>query len=392
MQRIIRSAVLLAIVAGLAGAIWYVRQEDAPGERGGESGRVAVEVTAVERGRITDVRELTGSLEAENAFTVAPNISGRIERIHADIGDTVEPGEVLVELDDDEPRQNVAEAEAALSVARAELDQAQSEAELARREYERTRALADRNLSSQSELDTAEANAAVERARVEVAEARVTEREAALAAARVRLSYTQVRASWPEEGAEYVVGERMVSRGDSVSSNEAMLGLLSPDPLKAVVFASQRDYPALSRGQPAQVYVDALPGERFDGEIRRLAPRFDVQSRQARVEVEVPNPDGQLAPGMFTTVRVETAEVADARLVPIDAVTELDGETGVYQPVAGDDGMEARFVPVQTGIESDTRIEIREPALDGRVITLGLQLLEDGAPIRIANDDAVPAD
>lgn len=392
MQRIIRSAVLLAIVAGLAGTIWYVRQEDAPGERGGESGRVAVEVTAVERGRITDVRELTGSLEAENAFTVAPNISGRIERIHADIGDAVEPGEVLVELDDDEPRQNVAEAEAALSVARAELDQAQSEAELARREYERTRALADRDLSSQSELDTAQANAAVERARVEVAEARVTEREAALAAARVRLSYTQVRANWPEEGAEYVVGERMVSRGDSVSSNEPMLGLLSPDPLKAVVFASQRDYPALSRGQPAQVHVDALPGQRFDGEIRRLAPRFDVQSRQARVEVEVPNPDGQLAPGMFTTVRVETAEVTDARLVPIDAVTELDGETGVYQPVSGDDGMEARFVPVQTGIESDTRVEIRAPALDGRVITLGLQLLEDGAPIQIANDDAAPAD
>lgn len=385
MKPSIRNAGIALVLVAAVAAFWLYREEVAPEREAPERGRVAVETAEVTTGSIVDTRELTGTLEAQNAFTVAPNIGGRIERIHADIGDVVERGGILVELDDDEARQTVAEAEAALMVARAELGQAESDAELAQREFERTRTLAQRDLASQSDLDAARAQASAERARVAVAEARVREREAGLGAARVRLSYTEVRATWPEGNAEYVVGERMVSRGDSVGVNDPLLSLLSIDPLKAVVFAPERDYPALARGQSTRVTADALPEQVFAGEIARLAPRFDEASRQARVEVRVPNDDRRLKPGMFVTVRIEVARADDVTLVPVGALTRLRGERGVYRVVDGDEGPRARFVPVTLGIESDDEVEIRAPDLDGRVVTLGHQLLEDDARIRIAD-------
>lgn len=383
--RIVGIGLALAAVVAI---VWLNRDEVMPADEDAERGRVAVAVATIETGSITDIRELTGTLEPQNAFSVAANISARIERIHVDIGDTVERGSVLVELDDAEARQAVAEAEAALLVARAELEQARSDAELARRELERTRTLAGRDLASQSDLDTARAQASAEGSRVAVAEARVSEREAALGGARVRLSYTEVRAGWPEGDGEYVVGERMVSRGDTVSANEAMLSLLAIDPLKAVIFAPERDYAALSRGQPTTVVADALPEREFAGEIARLAPRFDEASRQARVEVLVPNPGRELKPGMFVTVRIEVGRADNATLVPIAALTRLSGEQGVYQ-VAEDpegEGHLARFVPVDVGIEGDDYAEIRRPELSGQVITLGQQLLEDGGRIRVADE------
>ncbi len=387
MNRGPRNAGIIVLAAVLAAVIWQLRDDLAPEEERWEPGRVAVEVAPIETGPIADVRELTGTLEPQNAFTVAPKIGGGIERIHADIGDAVERNTVLIELDDDEARQEVAEAEAALLLAEAEKEQAESDAELARREFERTQVLARRDLASQSDLDTARARASAEDARVAVGAARVSEREATLGRARVRLSYTQVRATWPpEDDGEYVVGERMISRGDTVSANEPLLTLLAIDPLKAVVFAPERDYAPLERGQSATVRADALPGKDFPGEVARLAPRFDEASRQARIEVEVANPEHDLKPGMFTTVAIEVGRADDAQLVPVEALTRLDGRRGVYLVDAAGDDVRARFIPVEVGIEGDGYAEIREPALEGRVVTLGHQLLEDDGAVRIAGE------
>ena len=386
MKSPIRTAGIALAVAALAALIWINRDDGGSERPDRAAGRVAVEVAPVTTGSIVDRREITGTLEAQNAFTVAPKIGGSIELIHFDIGDTVERNGILVELDDDEARQAVAEAQASLLLARAEQEQAESEAELAQREFERTRTLAQRQLASQSDLDTARARAAAERSRVSVAEARVSEREAALGAARVRLSYTEVRARWPEANGEYVVGERMVSRGDTVSANEPLLTLLAIDPLKAVVHASERDYPMLARGQATRIVADAMPRREFEGEIARLAPRFDQASRQARVEVRVPNVQRDLKPGMFVTVYIAVDEAEDVTLVPLDAITRHGGREGVFLAREdGEGGHRAQFVAVETGIESDHLVEIREPSdLSGRVITLGQQLLEDDGAIQIA--------
>ncbi|MDZ7748316.1 MAG: efflux RND transporter periplasmic adaptor subunit [Halofilum sp. (in: g-proteobacteria)] len=284
--------VVVAVAALAAAGAWWARQDGpaAPGGgSGGGGGRVAVEAAPVETGAVADVRAFTGTLAAGDAFTVAPKIGGQIERVHVDIGDRVERGQMLVELDDDEAQQAVAEAEAELAVARAELEQARADARLAERGLERTRSLAERELASQSELDTARAQAEAQRAAVAVATARVTQREAALARARVQLGYADVRADWRGGDAVRVVGERMVNAGDTVAANSPLLSILGIDPITAVAFAPESDYARLREGQAVRVRADALPGRTFEGRIARIAPRFAEDSRQARFEVTLPN-------------------------------------------------------------------------------------------------------
>lgn len=373
-------------VAALAAGWWLTR----PGMPGGEdpptaaTGRVAVEAADVSTGSVADVRSFTGSVEAGDAFTVAPKIGGLVEDVHVDIGDRVRRGQVVVELDDDEAAQSLAEAEAELAVARAELEQARADANLARRELERTRTLAQRELASQSELDTASARAEAQQAGVAVATARVTQREAALARARVQLGYTSVRADWPGEDADRVVGERMINAGDTVAANTALLTILDLTPVTIVFNAPESDYAQLSAGQPARITADAFPQRTFEGRIARIAPRFAEDSRQARVEVTAANEDGGLKPGMFATVRV-TVDAAEenATLVPTEAVVRHTEGPGVYRIVEGDPPT-VRFEPVRIGIEGGERIQIIEPELSGRVVTLGQQMLEDGAPVVVS--------
>jgi RND family efflux transporter MFP subunit len=348
-----------------------------------ESRAIAVEAAAVTTADITDVREFTGTLRAADAFTVAPKTGGRIERIHVDIGDQVTRGDVVVELDAAEARQSVAAAEAALAVARAEQRQAETDAELAGRELRRIEQLAQRNLASDVELDTARARAETRRAAVAVAEARVTERLAQLATEQVRLDYTTVRADWSEGLDTRVVGERMVNAGDTVAANTPLLSVLGIDQLTVVVYAPERDYARLAVDQPVTLVADALPEREFTGRIERIAPRFEEQSRQARFEVAVANEDGVLKPGMFVTVRVIVDRAEDATLVPIEALVRREGRLGVYRIEAGEPPI-VRFAPVTVGIEGARHAQIVEPLLDGRVVTLGQQLLEDGAPVTIA--------
>lgn len=376
----------LALVAAAAALGWWVNQRsegpDPSGKRP-DGGRVAVEAAPVTTGAVSDVRAFTGTLEAGDAFTVAPKIGGQIVAIHVDVGDRVERGQVVVELEDEEARQAVAEAEAELAVARAELEQARADARLAERELERTRTLAQRELASASELDTARARAEAQRAAVSVATARVTQREAALARARVQLGYTGVRADWSGDDPTRLVGERMVNAGDTVAANTPLLTVLRLSPLTAVVHAPESDYTRLRTGQPVEVGADALPARGFTGEIARIAPRFAADSRQARFEVTLANEDHALKPGMFVTVRVTVDRAADATRVPPEAIVRHESGPGVYRIVDGEPPS-VRFEPVRIGIEGDGHVQILEPALSGRVVTLGQQMLEDGAPVIVS--------
>jgi RND family efflux transporter MFP subunit len=376
---------LALLVLALGGAWWaYHARLTAPSEAGAEPSRVAVAAAPVTTGTITDVRTFTGTLEAESAFTVAPKIAGQVERVHVDIGDPVAAGEVVVVLDDDEARQAVAEAEAALALARAELNQARADANLARRELTRSRSLAGRKLISESELDTAAAEAEAREAAVAVAEARVAERRAALEGARVRLGYTQVRADWPGGGNTRLVGARMVDPGDTVAAHQALLDVVHVQPLTAAIHVPETDYPHLAPGQAASVTTEALPGRAFDARVARIAPRFAEDSRRARVEVAVPNADRALKPGMFVDVAVTVGEASDATLVPAEAVVRRREELGLFRLDEGSPPS-VTWTPVSVGIEGADRVQIRTPAdLDGRVVTLGQQMLEDGAPVTVA--------
>jgi RND family efflux transporter MFP subunit len=311
---------------------------------------------------------------------VAPKIAGRVERLAADMADRVTRGQVVAELDDDEYVQAVAQADADLAVAQANEAQARSALEIAKRELDRNETLREQGVASDTQLDAAVADHLAKQAGVKVAEAQVTRARAELATAKIRLGYTKVTASWSGEDEARVVAERFVDEGETVSANAPLMSIVSLDPITAVVSAAERDYGNLRDGQPVTLTTDAYPGATFDGRIVRISPVFRQASRQARVELSVANPDGRLKPGLFVRAAVVLDRVEDATIVPQSALLTREGATGVF--VADEAGTTVRWQPIKVGIRDGERVQVLGD-VSGRVVTLGQQLLDDGAPITI---------
>ncbi|MFV8834833.1 efflux RND transporter periplasmic adaptor subunit [Aquisalimonas sp.] len=384
--------VVLALGLALGALIWYTGGDDSPARTPGEARGVPVEVVAVEQRDLTERARFSGSLMAATRVGIAPRITGRLDYLHVDLGDVVESGEILAELDDEEFRQELAQVRAELLVARASTNEAEAALAAAERRLRRTRELREQRVASESELEAAETELQAERARLELAQAQVSQREAAVRAAEIRLGYSRIRADRVGDGATRLVAERLADPGTIVQANEPILTLVDLDPLRGVVFATEREYARLQRGQTVLLRSDAHPDETFEGRVARIAPVFGEDSRQARVEIEIPNPDHRLRPGMFVDARVITGSREQATTVPAGALLERDGTRGVFRLERDDDRYRARFVPVTTGVRDGQWVEVQDPDLDGRVVTLGRHLLTDGTPVQVAEEPAATAE
>ena len=148
-----------------------------------------------------------------------------------------------------------------------------------------------------------------------------------------------------------------------------------------MVSVTEMDYFKLRPGLSAEISVDSLQERKFSGTILRIAPFLKENSREARVEVLVPNPEGILKPGMFVRVNVEIEFRKKVPAVPVAAVINRKGK-GIY--LADNESSKVSFVKIKPGIVENDWMEIREPNIEGAVVTLGQHLLRDGSPILIA--------
>ena len=383
---IIGTAITLAVL-GWLGWLLFIRISDAleEGESGRQSRAVAVEIAEVERGTIRDIRRFTGTIRPRSEVEIAPRIAGRLKRLYVDIGDTVQRGELIAELDDEEYLQDVEAARADLLVTEATLDEKRSALQTAERDYERSKRLREQRIASESELDAARSRFEAEQAGVRVAEAEVTRRQAALRSAEIRLSYTRILANWETGGEVRVVSERYAEEGATVAANTRLLSLIDLDTLRAVIFVTERDHRPLRIGMEAELTSDSRSDELHTGRIVRMSPAFQEGSRQARVEIELPNPDHALKPGMFVRTQLELERDDDAWIIPRQALLTRDDVTGVF--VVDRDEMTAHFVPLTIGIRERTRVQVLEPELNGPVVVLGQHLLDDGAEVSIPDED-----
>lgn len=382
--------VLILAVAVMGG--WGLYQQFTGSETakksglGGSTAAVAVETKPIRKGPIYDIGVFTGSLEPKSQFVVAPKVAGWLRELLVDVGDTITRNQVIAILDDEEFAQEVEQARAELAVAKANAANCASDLDIAKREYERSKALREKQIASASELDVSEAAFNACETRYKVSLAQVSQKEAALKTAQVRLSYTKVQAFWEEGDETRVVGERFVDAGSLLQTNQPIVSILQNNPLTAVVYVIERDYPKVVTGQQAVVTTDAYPSRTFAGVITRIAPLLKESSRQARVEMEVPNPELLLRPGMFIRARVEFAEHQDATLIPFSALVRRDNKEGIF--IADLQNHKVRFVPVTVGITSGETVEVTEPQISGEAVTIGNHLLEDGSAITLPGSDA----
>ena len=390
MKKVVTLLIVLTVAALLAFQIYRKAAESktAGGPKRAKQ-PVAVEIVAVKKAGIENIGRYSGSLLPASEFVVAPKISGRIAEIHVHMGDPVTADQLIATLDDEEYRQQVAQAAAELDVARATVEERRNTLENTRREYERTETLRQKKIASQSELDAAEADYQVQQARSRVAGAQVLQKEAALEAAKVQLAYTQIRVPANHAGRRQVVGERFLDPGAMVAANAPIVSILDIATLTARVHVIERDYAMIRPGMTASLTSDAFVDRRFSGRVVRVAPLLKETSRQASVDIEIDNTEELLKPGMFVRTEIVLARHDDATVVPQGSLINRNQQPGVF--LADLDTLTAHFVPVTVGIASAGWVEILQPELAGHVVTLGHHLLEDGAAIRLPAKDSLSA-
>lgn len=169
--------VALVALGGIGWGVWARIVADGGPATRPDTEPAPVEVVPVVLGAITERRTFSGTLTSPAEIHVAARIGGRIERLHVDLADEVEQGQVVAELDSAEFQQAVALADAELAVARANESEAVSALEIAGRELQRVKTLQDRGVVSDAQFDTAAAEELAARSRVEVARARCSRRK-----------------------------------------------------------------------------------------------------------------------------------------------------------------------------------------------------------------------
>jgi RND family efflux transporter MFP subunit len=378
-----RKLVILAILV-IAASCWLIYKRISAGSDKGRrrsKAAVAVEVAPVRTGTVRDIGLFTGSLLPKSQFVVASKVNGWLKKLLVNVGHTVKRDQVIAILDDDEFTQQVEQARAELEVAKANMENRISDLAIAEREFKRAKTLREKQIASESELDEAESQFNSSQARLKVSQAQVMQKEAALKTAQVRLSYTKIQAWWEQADETRVIGERFVDEGALLKANEPIVSILENSILTGVIHVIEQDYPKVRITQKATITTDAYPGKTFTGQVVRIAPMLKESSRQARVEVQIPNDDGLLKPGMFIRAQIEFAQHEDVIVIPAEALVERNGQQGVF--IADLQVLKATFVPVTVGVLNSNEAQIIQPQLSGMVVTMGHHLLEDGSAITL---------
>lgn len=315
-------------------------------------------------------RLLGGSLSAINAASVSPREAGVVERIVADVGQTVEAGDTLLVLDATLSKLQAAQVRASWAVAQARL----TEAERVREESAR--------LADQRNIARTQAQAAAAQAQIAAAAAKSAKAESNLAEERVR----RHTLSAPFAG---VITKRYVDAGEWVDASTPVFELVDTRDLRFDIQVPQELNGALKENDAVTVQIDALPGRSFDARVGAVVQVKDPATRTFLVRIRIPDGDSQLEPGMSGRAELSLAKRGQAWTLPRDALVRYpDGSHGIWIVENGADGPVARARQVELGLELGDRREILKGISGGeRVIERGNERLRDGAAVAVLATD-----
>jgi membrane fusion protein (multidrug efflux system) len=363
---------------------------------------VPVEVATASLNAVNASYNGTATLVTDHEAQVASKTSGVLVKLLVEEGSVVHEGQLLAELDDATPLAAVAQAEAQMHKADATFAYAEQSIQ--------------KQLISKREYDQANFDMQTQRAAVQTA--------------KLQLAYTRIVA--PVSG---IVAERSVKLGNLVQVNQSLFRIVNMDTLQAVLNVPERQLGILKAGQTVALEADALPGQKFAGNILRIAPVVDPASGTFRVTCEFRDKTRTLKPGMFGRIDIVYDHRDDALTIPRSALIEEDGETAVFvvdaapvkvptadadksdkskdgdkakvaaKDAAGKDagkdgkaivattpGLVAHRKLVKIGYSDGDKVEIRSGLDAGtRVITVGRNAVRDGTAVQVLDTSTMVA-
>jgi len=314
-------------------------------EQGGFA--LPVEAVKVEATTLEWKVEAVGSLRANEAIVLRPEIDGRITAIAFEEGQRVRKGQVLVRLDE--------------SISKAELSQAEARLALGQTNYKRADSLKNQGYGSDQEKDRTASELRVNRAEVALAQA--------------RLAKTRLLA--PFDG---VLGLRKVSVGDYVQPGTDLVNLLDLSVLKVDFRISGIHLSRVRVGQQVKLTIDAYPGRIFNGEVYVIDPQVDLNGRSLVMRARIPNSGGELRAGLFTRVELILSSNEEALMIPETALVPKGDKQFVFRVVEG----KVVWSEIEKGIRQGRLVEVRSGLQAGElVVTAGHLKIQDGMQVSV---------
>ena len=334
-----------------------------------------VDVAAItaQAGTLEATLELSGNLAPRARVGVKPRVPGAIERVLVDIGAAVREGQTLATIDRREIDAQADAATASVAVATAGVDAAEAGLSNATTELERARNLFEKGALPRQRLDAAETANKAALAQRELARASLAQAQAAQRRAREVQRDTTLTS--PVAG--HVV-ERNYDPG-AMPGDLPVVVIADLRVLKLEAGVSELEAGRLKVGMPAEVVVQARPGEKYVGELAAIAPEVNERNRHFKIEIRVPNPEAVLLSGMYATARIVTERATGGVIVPREAVTTRAGKR-VALVVTGDT---VKAVNVTEGLSDGQRIQILTGLTPGdTVVADARRQLADGTRVR----------
>ena len=325
-------AIVLIVVAFFAGYIPLQKRNAVINAQAEEHDQALPRVEVIRVGASSKVSELQlpGSIEAVTEAPILARADGYIRRRLVDIGDRVAAGQPLAEIEAPELDQQVLQAKANVEQAKAALDQAianetqgKANLELARVTAQRWGSLVTAGVVSKQDNDQYQAQYQSQLAGVNALEKAILAQRANIAAAEANVERLNQMQAYRIVKAPFagVITLRNVDVGALVTSGSTMLyRIAQTGTLRTYVNVPQTNASSIRPGQQALVSVTNLPGRNFTGTVARTANSLDPSSRTLLVEVQVPNPDGALMPGMYAQVDFSNSRPNAPLLVPAEAL------------------------------------------------------------------------
>jgi RND family efflux transporter MFP subunit len=326
---------------------------------------------------------LPGSVEGVQEVTIYARTNGYLTQRLADIGDRVEAGQLLAEIDSPETdreleqaRANLAQTRSAYMQSRANLEQAraalvqnQTNANFARVSSNRWQQLQQQGAVSQQAFDEKQAAYDANRANVKAAESVIAANQASVESASANIQASEANVRRLEAMAAYkhitapfngVITARNVDTGALISAGSGgnnavwLYKIAQPSTLRIFVNVPQSEIASVRPGQPVTITVRELPKQVFKGKVVRTARALDATARTLRSEVEIANPGSKLLPGMFAQVQFNLNQMNAPMVVPANAIVSRSEGTLVAVVQDG----KVHFQKVVTGRDYGTEVEV----------------------------------
>jgi HlyD family secretion protein len=316
MKKTIITLIVIAAIAGSAGAYYYTRPGPEP----------KVSTAQINRGDITEVVSATGTLDAVTAVQVGSQVGGIIQElgengVTVDFNSFVKKGQVLLRINPDAINTQIESAQATLVQRKADLESRRVSVEDARVKANRTEELFKKNLSTQADLDTARVSVKSAEASAKSSEASLGQAEASLNQQKVNLANTIIRS--PIDG---IIINRQVDVGQTVQASyqSPTLFIVAADltKMKCTANIDESEVSKIRTGQTVRLRIDAYPTETFSGKVIqvRLQPVVVQNVVTYGTVIDVPNLAYKLKPGMTANVSIEINKRTDVVRVPNTAI------------------------------------------------------------------------